>query len=146
MEGNTRKRRTHEEVVAAREAYAAERHRVQQEKQAKKLERQKIQEERAKRKAERAKKLAEGTTARSKKKKKDDLNKDDSYKGKVDVGDIVSIRFAGIVRTGKVVAIRDTETPTVRGVVKLRLYVVSADGYRYPVGKERIIENHGKEQ
>ena len=155
-----RKKRSHEEIVAAREAYAAEWHQRQQEREARKAEREKIAAERAVRKAERE--ARKNMTAQevqadryqrklAKSRKKGEAEGRfvfDPYEGEIKVGDIVKIRFAGDTIVGPVVKIlSDTDEGSEdalefrKGTGPVTLYFVQSeeDGYKYPVRKEKII-------
>lgn len=162
-----KKRRSHAEVVAAREYYEAERQKHLQEKEAKRLERQKLIEERAQRRAEREARKTMSEEDRAKSLQKERKTKIDkvsrklknnpafdgnlpyytmsTYKDSVEIGDLVQIRFAGrliwgtLIKIGK--AFSDDQELRQENIT---LYTVESDGYKYPVRRENILNKQVK--
>lgn len=146
MEEIKRKRRTHAEVVAAREAYAAERHRVKQEREAKRQERAKKLEERAKK---REQKTTREKTSRAYKADQDigsiNYSRLPTYEGNVEVGDRVAAKFAGAIIVGHVISIDYSTHISARGTETIKYYTVDGhDGYKYPIQRHRIIAKEEK--
>lgn len=153
-----RKKRTHAEVVAAREAYAKERHDKLMAKEAKKAEREKLIAERAARKAEREarKKMTSEERRKADYEQRRDLVEKRRkrckevdgptyapYKGTVEIGDVLAARFAGSTVVGVLEKISDEENQEFefrRGAAAITLYNIRGeDGFLYPVRREKII-------
>lgn len=145
-----RKRRTHAEVVAAREAYAKERHDKLVAREAKKAEREKLIAERAARR-----KMTSEERRKAKYKQQRDLVEKRrkgceevsgptyaTYEGPVNVGDVVAARFAGSTVVGVLEEIDDGKDQGFefrKGVAAVILYNIRGnDGYLYPVRREKI--------
>lgn len=150
-------KRSHEEVVAAREAYLEKR----KAKQEARLEKAKIRAERKaarearkamtpeERKAERQKDKIAAAKGRIKLEKEKPLY--EPYKGNVDIGDLVVAIFAGCPVRGNIVSISkdtaDVETGEEgeyqfrKGAASVKLYDVKSmdDGLIYPVRREKIV-------
>lgn len=152
-----KKKRSHAEVVAAREAYAKERHEKLAAREARKAEREKLAAERVERRA--ARQARENMSPEELKKaryeeqrklvdKRRKMCKPDgpvfkTYKGKVEAGDTVAARFAGATIFGvveEIVSEEDQEFEFRKGANSVTLYNVKGfDGYRYPVRREKIV-------
>lgn len=120
-----RKKRSHEEVVAAREAYAKERHEKQLVKEAKKAEREKLLAEREeRRKLREARKSMTPTELRNSRMeqrvkkargKNQDISVNDvssrlhAYGGEIRPGDLVKAYFAGCPVIGEIIEINYAE-------------------------------------
>ena len=152
-------RRSHEEVVAARAAYAKERYEKQAAKEARKVEREKLAAERAERRKlrEERKNMSpeelhnSRMEQRVKKARKKDIKKSDSpfskyqpYGGEVRIGDTVKAYFAGVFITGKVYEIVKADEEIYRKRCNLYKIHVSDRGpyndLKCTVQKEKIID------
>lgn len=162
MEKQRKKKRSHEEVVAAREAYAAEKHQRQLEKEKKALERAKLKEEREARKNMTSlEKAADRRQKKVEKLKRVSSNENhnplySTYTGNVKIGDTVAARFAGCTIFGEIIKISDEnsnvdgedEEPQFefrKGVKNIKLYtILGDDSIKYPVKREQIIAKKGE--
>lgn len=133
-----RKRRTHEEAVAFREACLKAKHEKALLREAKKAEREKRNEERKSR-----------IKTTPTKKVESPVPKYVPYKGKLQVGDTVAARFAGKTVFGILSGISNEasqEFMKAKGVEAVALYKIKGfDRFNYPVRLEQIIAVKGTE-
>lgn len=155
-----RKRRSHEEAVAAREEYLKAREEKRQLREQKLLDRQKSKEQREQERLQKAEERLQyrlNLNAEREKKKeqrkrrrmsKKDLEGDRSlyppYEGLIRVGDKVEARFAGSSIAGTVIEISKAKDvySEEETVVVTTLYVILEGKIKYPVHKEDIYKKY----
>lgn len=158
-----RKKRTHEEVVAAREAYAKEKHDRLVDREAKKAERARLLQEREERRKlrearknmteqERQNSVLESRIQKARKKgrkaeKDDTVSKYGTYVGEIRPGDKVKAYFAGCPIVGELLQIEYAEDEESRATVDIYTILVNDignpyDGMKCPLRREKIIAKY----
>lgn len=118
-----KKRRSHEEVVAAREAYRAEQERKREER---------IKKKQALMRKPREKKVSVPKPVAQ-------YSKYPTYEGTVEIGDTIAAKFAGAIVSGELIDIQEHKQTMFQENALVLYLIKSSDGYKYPVRREAII-------